>query len=72
MEISKEYKDELGNEVYLDMEDGDVTITVKYNEKSIGRCKDNSFFLLKEDFEKIKKLYKEYDALSELDVGDKQ
>lgn len=64
MAISKEYKDELGNTVFLDMEgdEDDVHITVKYNEKSVGRCKDDSFFLMRKDFEKIKEIYKEFDA----------
>lgn len=64
MAISKEYKDELGNTVFLDMEDDDVHITVKYNEKSVGRCKDDSFFFMRKDFEKIKDLYEEFDALN--------
>ncbi|GAG34498.1 unnamed protein product [marine sediment metagenome] len=68
MEISKKYKDEFGNIVSLDMEDDDVHITVQYNEKSVGRCKDDSFFFTRKDFEKIKELYKEFDANCEGDV----
>ncbi len=70
MAISKKYKDELGNTVFLDTEgdDDDIHITVKYNRKSVGRCGDDTFFLMRTDFEKIKELYAELDALCEGDV----
>ena len=58
MEISKKYKDELGNTVFLDTEgdDDDIHITVKYNKKSVGKCKDDTFFLMRSDFEKLRSL----------------
>lgn len=71
MAISKKYKDELGNTVFLDTEgdDDDIHITVKYDKKSVGRVGDDTFFLMRSDFEKIKEFYKEFDALKK---GNKQ
>ena len=65
MAMSKKYKDELGNTVFLDTEgdDDDIHITVKYDKKSVGRCGDDTFFLMRTDFEKIKKFYEEFDSL---------
>ena len=53
---SKRYKDEFGNRIILDSEDKDFHITIKYNKSSVGNCEDESFFVTRKDFEKMKEL----------------
>ena len=67
--IELEYKDEFGNTVFLNTEDDDVHVTVKYDKKSVGRCGDDTFFLTRQDFEKLKEIYNKLDAQQK---GDEQ